>query len=571
MRLSQLISIDTNKNRKSHFIFWFSLSLTFAAIYACLALQQAFSGEWVIQDDVRQHVFWMAKFQDPELFKHDLIANYFQSVAPVGYTSLYRLAAYIGVNPILFSKILPPIVGILTSIYCFVFCLEILPVPIAGFISTLVLNQNFWMKDEIVSATPRAFVALLFLAFLYYLSKRSLIPGLLAIALIGMFYPQYLFLCAGMLVFPLLNQKNRQDYRFCLLGIGMAAGIMLLYALNSSEFAPTISAAEARKLPEFLPGGRAVFFRDDWWDFWLGGGRSGMFSRGLFTPITLLTGLFLPLLLRFPKQFPLAVAIAPNLVLLPQLLLVSVVMFFLAHAVLFKLHLPSRYTGYSFRIAIAIATAIAITIILDALVKNLSLPSTSLGKGILPIQKFLSVTAIALITIAIVFYPSFVNNFPATKYKIGNAPKLYKFLQAQPKDTLIASITDEIDYVPTFALRSILVGQEYAIPYHLGYYKIFRQRLLDLVYAQYSSDAEEVKKFIDRYKIDFWLIDKKAFSSKYLANNSSVKQYQDIVKEISDDLQVNKVPVIKNLLDRCKVFEEDNLVVLSAKCIARFE
>jgi hypothetical protein len=565
MNFYRLINLNDRKHYKKQLKFWFVLSLTFAAIYGFLALQQAFSGEWVIQDDARQHVFWMARFQDPELFPNDLIANYFQSVAPIGYTSLYHLAAYLGINPILFSKILPPIIGILTSIYGFAFCLEILPVPIAGFISTLVLNQNFWMKDDIVSATPRAFITLLFLAFLYYLSKRNLILCLLAIAAIGMFYPQYLFLCAGMLVFPLLNKKDRQDYRFCLLGIILSVAIMLVYALNSSEFGPTISAAEAKQLPEFLPGGRAVFFQNDWWDFWFGGGRSGMFSRGLFTPVTLLFGLSLPLLLKFPQQFPLVKTITPSLIFLPQILLVSSVIFFLAHLVLFKLHLPGRYTGSSFRITIAIATGIAITIILDKLFNNLSI------ERIIPIQKFLSLTAIALITIAIIFYPSFVNNFPATKYKVGSAPALYKFFQAQPKDILIASIADEIDYVPTFAKRSILVGQEYAIPYHLGYYKIFRQRLLDLVRAQYSSNLEEVKNFIDRYKIDFWLVDKKAFNSEYLANNSSVKQYGDLVKEISDNLQQNQISVIENSLDRCHVFEDNNLIVLSAECVTDFE
>lgn len=562
MSFYQLIELNDRKQSKKQLRFWFVLSLTFAAIYGFLALQQAFSGEWVIQDDARQHVFWMARFQDPELFPDDLIANYFQSVAPIGYTSLYRLAAYLGINPILFSKILPPIVGILTSIYSFAFCLEILPVPIAGFISTLVLNQNFWMKDDIVSATPRAFVTLLFLAFLYYLSKRNLILCLLAIAAIGMFYPQYLFLCAGMLVFPLLNSKDRPDYRFCLLGIILSMAIMFIYALNTSEFSPTISAAEAKQLPEFLPGGRAVFFQNDWWDFWFGGGRSGMFSRGLFTPVTLLLGLSLPLLLRLPKQFPLVKTITPSLIFLPQILLVSSLIFFLAHLVLFKLHLPGRYTGSSFRIVIAIATGIAITIILDKLLNNFSIET------IPPIQKFLSLTAIALITIAITFYPSFVNNFPATKYKVGSTPALYKFFQTQPKDILIASIADEIDYVPTLAKRSILVGQEYAIPYHLGYYKIFRQRLLDLVRAQYSSNLKEVKKFIDRYKINFWLVDKKAFNLEYLENNSSVRQYRDLVKEISNYLQNDRVPVVKKILDRCNLFEENNLVVLSGKCIS---
>ena len=52
-----------------------------------------------MQDDARQHVFWMQRFIDSELFPHDLIADYFQSVAPTGYTTLYRIAAALGSIP----------------------------------------------------------------------------------------------------------------------------------------------------------------------------------------------------------------------------------------------------------------------------------------------------------------------------------------------------------------------------------------------------------------------------------------------------------------------------------------
>lgn len=73
--------------RKSSVNFWLSLSFAFAIIYGLIALQKAFSNEYVIQDDARQHVFWMRRFIDPDLFPNDLIADYFQSVAPWGYST----------------------------------------------------------------------------------------------------------------------------------------------------------------------------------------------------------------------------------------------------------------------------------------------------------------------------------------------------------------------------------------------------------------------------------------------------------------------------------------------------
>ena len=49
-------------------IFWFGLSLAFSAYFANQALHQAFSSPFAVQDDARQHVFWMARFLDPQLF-----------------------------------------------------------------------------------------------------------------------------------------------------------------------------------------------------------------------------------------------------------------------------------------------------------------------------------------------------------------------------------------------------------------------------------------------------------------------------------------------------------------------
>jgi hypothetical protein len=60
-----------------------------------------------VQDDAQQHVFWMRRFIDPQLFPNDLIADYFQSVAQPGYKAIYQLAAAIGIDPMVFNKLLP--------------------------------------------------------------------------------------------------------------------------------------------------------------------------------------------------------------------------------------------------------------------------------------------------------------------------------------------------------------------------------------------------------------------------------------------------------------------------------
>jgi len=565
-------------------MFWFSLSMTFALIYGILGLQQAFSSEYVVQDDARQHVFWMQRFFDPELFPNDFIADYFQSVAPQAYTALYQIIASVGINPLFLSKVLPIVLGLVTTGYCFGVCLEILPVPAAGFVASLLLNQTIWLKEDLGSATARAFLYPLFLAFLYYFLRRSWLPTLVAIALQGLFYPQTLLISAGVLILQLVCyersrprlSRNRNDYLFCAAGLVVAFLVMLPYVFESSPFGPTISEAQARALPDFLPGGRTQFFASGLWRYWICGRRSGFLPdewcqptwrasiQPFFLSPPIWLGFLLPSLLLFPRPFALVKYVKQVRVLL-DIVLVSFFMFFAAHAVLFKLYLPSRYTQHSLRIVLAIATGISLILILDALFRWAEQQT---------IRKFLTLGATALVGAVLILYPSFLRvtgqEFPSPGYVTGNVPQLYEFFKQQPKDTLIASLTEETDNLPTFSQRSVLASRELAIPYHVGYQREFSQRATDLVRAQYSQNLTDAENLIQKYGVDLWLVDRAAFTPEYLVRHRwlSQRQFQPEIQAIRARLEQGLVPALAKLVDRCSVFESQGLVVMQAECIA---
>lgn len=569
--LQKFLTAPTTKTSRSPVIFWFSLSLTFAALYSLLGLQQAFSSEYVIADDAREHVFWMQRFLDPGLFPHDYIADYFQSVAPAGYTALYQWMTYLGIHPLLLHKLLPPVLGLVTTGYTFGVCMEILPVPPASFIATLLLNQSLWMTDDLASATPRAFLYPLFVAFMYYVLRRWLLLCLVAIALLGLFYPQCVFICAGVLILRLLRWEGGQlrlspdwyDYWLCATGVGISLLVLLPYALTPNKFGPAYTAAQAKQIPEFWKGKSAVFQKDQW-RFFVTGKRSGMFGLPVFTPPTLWLGLLLPVLLRFPSKFPLSRYLTPSLMLFPQIILASIGMFFLAHALLFKLHLPSRYTSYTFRFLLTLATAIALTLLLDAVLLWLR----QHGKNPFSQPQLLVMATTLLIGAGLVFYPSFVKNFPKASYVVGSVPPLYEFFAQQPKDILIASLSEEANNLPTFSRRSILMGREYYIPYHMGYYQQIRQRFFELIRAQYSQDLAAAQNLIRQYGVDFWLLDREWFTAGYLHNNGWFRRFQLIKDEVAA-LQQGKVPALLGVVEQCTVFQTKGFVVLQAGCIVK--
>lgn len=593
--LHPFLFAPTDKTPRSRLIFWVALSLTFAAIYPIVALQDAFSGAYVMQDDARQHVFWMLRFLDEDLFPGDLTADYFQSVAPWGYSHLYRVFAWLGVNPFVLNKLLPLPIALISTAYAFGIALQLLPVPLAGFLTAVLLNQSLWMRDDIGSGTPVAFVYPIFLAFLYYLLKRRLFPCLATIVLQGLFYPQCVFIYAGILVLRLVQWRekrvrwssDRQDYWFCGTGLVTAFFVLLPYALQSSVFGPAITAAEARTLPTFAPGGWSSFYGQGIWNFWICGKRSGMvpfewcetayklprwFGQAESPILRFRAGLpqvglalALPVLMRFARRFPLAQQIDRRMILLPQTLLVSLVLFFVAHALLFELHLPNRYSEHSLRIVTALAGGIALTVLLDALVRSIGSAK--------PSRRWLA-TGMALFTaLALLLYPEYLwfegAPFPFTNYTNGKHPDLYEFFQQQPKDAVIASIDPEINNIPSFTRRSMVAGGKgYVLPYHLGYYQEVSQRLTDLIQAQYSPDRRLVQQIIQTYGVDFWLLEKSAFKPAYLKNNPVFEEYAPAAKGIRPRLRGNATPPAMLQLARdCQVFQTEEFMVVEAQCI----
>jgi len=567
-----LTAPSAEKNRRSSrssIAFWFSLSLCFAVGYIAIGLRQAFSNEYVVGDNAREYVSWMYRYSNPGLFPHDLIADYFQSVTPIGYGAFYQAMSGWGVDPVLLGKLLPMVVGLITTSYGFAVCMQILPVPLAAFLATLLLNQSICLHDDLFSACPRDFNYPLFLAFLYYLLRRSLLGVLLAIALQSLVYPLLAFIDSGILLLRLWDwqsgrlqfSRDRRDYLFCATSLCVALVAIVPYAIQSSQFGPTITAAMARTIPEYLSGGRVSYFNLNPVSFWLDGRDSGILA--LLSPPQLFIGLLLPIILIYQSRFPLSKQVTNRVKVLPKIVLASIGMFFIAHAVAFRLHWPSRYTHHTFKVVFALAAGIALTLMLDAAFHWLEQSTKSRQRE----RQFLTLGTAALVGAALILYPSCLKVFPKTPYVVGGVPGLYKFLQQQPQDSLVASLAGEANNIPVFAQRSILVGSEYALPFHTKYYAQFRQRALDLIDAQYSQDLNHVIGFMRKYGVKFWLLERTAFKPEYIADNNWIKQYQPAATTAMVKLQHLDVPVLSKLMKSCAVFETESLALLKAECI----
>lgn len=542
---------------------WFGFAMIYALGCAALALRRAFASEYLLADDVREHVFWMFRFIDPSLFPHDQIADYFQSLAPGGYSSLYWILARVGIDPLLASKLIPSALSLVAVGYFFALAARVFRSPAVATFAAILFCQCLWSNSDLSSATPRAFFYPLFVAFLYYDVRGSLLGVLVAVGLAGVFFPPAALLSLGVLALDCLQWEKRfkislvkepRAYLVCAAAFFLTLACVWPYLNKVGTFGPLVTYAQARQMPEFGPAGRIPFFFPSLWDYWVGG------NAGIHTPPTrppwFLAAFLWPLLRYFPHQFPLLKAVPRGARPMTQLMGGSLALFLAAHLLLFRLYLPNRYTQPTTRVLMTLAAAGVLLALVDAALRWAETR-----------RRPASVAALGLSAILlglILGIPLFVPGFPTASYVEGTDPELYRFFARQPLTSRIASLSDEANNLPTFCRRSVTVGAECAVPFHPAFYLPLRERGLQLARAQYSSDRDVVRKCVRDQQIDFWLLDRKAFSRNYARSSRLLRQLRLSVPREVLGASSGAEPVLARTPAGSIVYQDAKFIVLDA-------
>ncbi len=547
---------------------WFAFALLYAIGCAALALRQAFASEYLLADDVREHVFWMFRFVDPRLFPHDPIADYFQSLAPSGYATLYWLLARAGIDPLLASKLLPSLLSLVAAGYFFALAARVFRSPAVATLAAILCCQCLWSNSDLSSATPRAFFYPLFVAFLYYDVRGSMIGVLVTVGLEALFFPPAALLSLGVLALNCLHLEKRfrlglvkggRVYIVFTAAFGLILACLWPYLHSVGAFGPLVTYAQARQMPEFGPDGRVPFFFPSLWGYWIGG------NGGIHTPPTrppwFLAAFLWPLLRLFPNQFPLLNTVPRGARPMSQVAGAALLLFATAHLLLFSLYLPNRYTQPTMRVLLTLAAGGVMLALVDAALRRAEIRS---GEG-----RFFSVVAtisLSAVLLGLVMgFPLLVPKFPTASYIKGADPDLYRFFARQPLTIRIASLSDEANNLPTFCRRSITVGAECAVPFHPAYYLPLRDRGLQLARAQYSADPGVVWRCVREQRIDFWLLDRNAFSPTYSNASRLLRQLSmSVPHEVLGAVQ-GVTPVLQRPPPGSVAFEDAKFVVLDAR------
>ena len=266
---------------------------------------------------------------------------------------------------------------------------------------------------------------------------------------------------------------------------------------------------------------------------------------------------------QLPDKFPLVKKIDRNIAIIGELAIASILLFFLAHILLFKLHLPGRYTHHTSRIIIALIDGITLAIVFQRI--NVWLRN-KINKNYV-LWQLVSI----ILLLSPLLYPTYaIQSYPERLgYVRGESPQLYQFLQQQPKDIRIATLSKEANFIPSLAARSVLVAEEYAIPYHRGYYKQISQRVRDLITVQYSNEKSVITSFIQQYNINLFIIDRQSWNANYLESNPWLQQFEPEIDRVIKDLENKQNLILKQYSDLCNIFQTKDIVVIDSDCILK--
>lgn len=579
------------------------LPLATTALLAWQSWIKATEFDYRVQEDARQHVFWMLRYLTRSAFPDDPIADYFQSVAPWLYRGIYAASwRLLGLEPKTLVLILPPLLGLVAVGFSVALGRQLSSRPLVAGLAGVLCAQTLWMEDDLASATPRAFATPLLLVFLYCLSRRQAWGCGLAIAAQAGLYPPAALMAWVTVCLRVGDRRHWPLWGAATLGLGLG---LLPLLLAPQPFGDSITRQAAASMVEFQAigddYGRAFFFHDNPLIFWGFGVRSGLLFWGLMAPLNL-TALAWPWIrpnqsaaqnstaaMDYPAHSGstqrtsdlaktvrvLDFAIAPpqrrnpqaslsNDRLLGHFALSILLCYCLAHVALFHLHFPGRYPYHGFRTLLPIAAAVVWA---ELIRRQRHRWQTHVHwchrLGILALAGF----QVGLLLLP--FYPDLsVEN---QLYTTGKAEALYEFLQDTPPETLVATLDKEGNNVPYYAGRATLVSQEYALPYHPDYYAILQQRAKDFLAAYATPDPDPIIRLLERYPVTYFIFREGGFTADYLWEKIWLRPFQPeldrAILQLETHAEQGTSPLLQSLLPVCTVLQTRDLYLLEAACV----
>lgn len=545
-----------------------------------LGTQPALLDKNVQNDDNRSLLTAYLSMFGYHQFDNDTIAEAVSVAAPPGHKLIYKLASY-------FFDIMtvPKLIQIALTFILIYFGYKIGSLFIGrlgGIFSVSILLTSEWILSSIAGGMPHSFASVFYIILLYFLLKNSKVGVLIIACASSLFYPMATVVSLasfGILMLKDFPQKSFAEYarieKKNFLWLGTSLIFILLITLpyklaNDAKVGELYSFQETITNPHFKEGGRLgnvspLPFSAEY----VGGLLKIVEGRRIYSPgrtkifvdtveknkeewkekhsktKILLMNAFIEFKKNLfnlqewnisrgdPVGFAMYILVPLLLLLIGWFRIPGEALVFLAAAFLcylisslvaFALYHPARYV--SFPLAILFSQLYPI-----GLGYSLKKKSISNKKSVL-----------IILTIFILFFTSkMIFMGPALTFNIAlnskvenHQQEVYNFLiNKVPQDSITAGVLREMDGIPLFAKRRILISYETSLVWWKGFNeKVVLPRTKAVCLAYFASSDSPLRKLRNEFDVDYLLVSKKDLKGTEYPKGYMFTPFNDIGQKL---------------------------------------
>jgi hypothetical protein len=112
----------------------------------------------------------------------------------------------------------------------------------------------------------------------------------------------------------------------------------------------------------------------------------------------------------------------------------------------------------------------------------------------------------------------------------------------------------------------VLTSREFLNPYHLGFYLPLRDRTLDLVDAYYARSRDEFAEFVDRYGVDFLVVNRTAYA-RATALEPWSKLFEPFSSRIEAKFRSSERFWVRDAAKSCEAVEDGRVTLAPTSCL----
>lgn len=512
-----------------------------------------------VSDDIRQQIYPLHRVRDPQLFKNDLLTQYFRSHTPPAYYYFHYPFAFL-IDPVVLSKIAQ--IGLLAVVLVFLYLIgKCLEDSALGSICVLLFVHSPALSGLTDGGLPRACAVVGVTIFVWGALANRPVWALAATTLSALFYPPiFLVLGPSYVIWALYTRNLRVSW--C---VGASVVIFVgLYPMvfRAPEIGTTISYAQASTMPEWqATGGRFPFIpipsllslapakfvsaiapatspHPVIWALTALAlySLASPFLKGQWSAVSRRLSGVRGQESRVRGQGSVArrrsVVSCQLSIVSGILLVVSLVMYEVSSWVAFRMHIPDRTIIYSLPVL-----------------------------GMILLARVPGIARIAGVAAAFVLWGSgFEANLNLWADQ-QHAAKLYDFVGTLPKEALLAGPPTEMDNIPLFSKRTVYVSDEAAQPLYDRFYEEISRRLKRFYRAYYATDAADLRAFAKETGVRYMLVKSEDFTHEFRRERYYYEPYDSYIKSLITGKNASEC-VLSNPPARSIVYNDGYYVVV---------